>query len=66
MDIQDLKDPRFLEWLRATPVMPIEPDDCDVEMCDPTSSDEVLAEAYRRSQARKMMRLYAQWQASQN
>jgi hypothetical protein len=66
-----LDDPRFIAWLYSRRVLPndegVTPDDCDIEHVEfnplgPNPSDEVLAEAYRRAQGRKLARLYQEWQ----
>jgi hypothetical protein len=72
MDMKDLHDPRFVQWLRATQPSPIEPDTKDFDAVraeykiPQIAPKEVHADAYRLAQASKIMRLWEQWQASQN
>jgi hypothetical protein len=73
MMIRDLKNPKFLNWLHANYSMPLEPDVCDIEEdrkehpeISIHDSNSVLAEAYRRAEARKLLRLYEKWEANQN
>jgi hypothetical protein len=72
MNMKDLQDPRFLEWLRATQPSPIEPDgeDFDAVWAENeiplNAPNEVHAHAYRLAQATKIMRLWEQWKVSQN
>jgi hypothetical protein len=73
MTIRDLKNPKFLEWLRTNYSMPLEPDKCDMEEerkehpeISIHDSNSVLAEAYRRAECRKLVRLYKKWALNQD
>jgi hypothetical protein len=77
VNIDDLKDPVFWEFVRQRfPEGPVPPDPRDIDATTAAAglsneeafalSAEEAAKLYRQSQARKIMRLYDEWQASLN
>jgi len=64
-NIEGLQEPAFLRYIDQQVAAPIEPDDEDLDKsANPTTVKE-QANEYRLAQARKLLRLYRQWKATQ-
>jgi hypothetical protein len=64
---KELENPEFLAWLaKRVPSMPIEPDPEDFDKSASLITMQQQAEQYRLAQARKLIRLYAEWEAGKN
>src|SRR5207237_5460600 len=63
-DPSQLNDPAFLAWLHQLP-QPVRPDGRDYDLAAEAVTVEELANQYRHAQARKLLRLYRQWQGEQ-
>jgi hypothetical protein len=67
MDMKDLMNPAFLEFVREQfPDSPVRPDAQDYDSGAIARTNEEAAGLYREAQARKLMRMYKQWEASLN
>ena len=64
MNITDLTDPKFLGWIDKVHGGRIEPDPQDFDHSADARLLHQQAEQYRLAQARKLMRLYKEWNAS--
>ena len=62
--ITDLENPAFAVWVKRHHPVPITPDEADLEPTPAGASDEEQAQLYREAQARKLIRLYREWVAS--
>ena len=66
MRISELEDPQFCRWLESQFSGPIKPDARDFDVSAKAHTEAERAKLYRLAQARKVMRLYRAWKASQN
>jgi hypothetical protein len=67
MNLDDLNDPKFLEYVRGCfPDGLVEPDKQDLDPHAVARTDEEAAELYREAQTRQLMRMWEQWKAGQN
>jgi hypothetical protein len=65
--LDDLADPRFLEWLASRiGGKPIQPDRQDHDLNAHAVTDEEGANQYRLARARKLLRLWKEWKAEAN
>lgn len=63
--IKDLENPKFLQWLKRFG-MPLRPDEQDFDWDTRADNSTQQANQYRLAKDNKMLRLYREWESTQN